>query len=70
VLLRRTRVGLLDARELAGAGSEGARRAARALAGELGWDEPRLEQELRTWADVARREGLVPGGTPASARAA
>jgi glycerol-3-phosphate dehydrogenase len=70
VLLRRTRVGLLDARGLASASSDGARRAARALAGELGWDEPRIEQELHVWADVARREGLVPGGTPASARAA
>jgi glycerol-3-phosphate dehydrogenase len=66
VLLRRTRVGLLDARALAAPDSEGARRAARALAGELGWDEPRIEQELLDWADVARREGLVPGGTPAS----
>jgi glycerol-3-phosphate dehydrogenase len=66
VLLRRTRVGLLDARTLASPDSEGARRAARALAGELGWDEPRIEQELLTWLDVARREGLVPGGTPAS----
>jgi glycerol-3-phosphate dehydrogenase len=61
VLLRRTRVGLLDARALAAPDSEGARRAARALAGELGWDEPRIEQELQAWADVARREGLVPG---------
>ena len=66
VLLRRTRVGLLDARTLAAPDSEGARRAARALAGELGWDEPRIEQELLAWLDVARREGLVPGGTPAS----
>jgi len=61
VLLRRTRVGLLDARALAPLDSEGARRAARALAGELGWDEPRIDAELRAWADVARREGLVPG---------
>jgi glycerol-3-phosphate dehydrogenase len=61
VLLRRTRVGLLDARALAPADSEGARRAARAVAGELGWDEARIEQELQVWADVARREGLVPG---------
>jgi glycerol-3-phosphate dehydrogenase len=61
VLLRRTRVGLLDARVLATADSEGARRAARAVAGELGWDEPRIDQELRAWADVALREALVPG---------
>jgi glycerol-3-phosphate dehydrogenase len=65
VLLRRTRVGLLDARALAAPDSEGARRAARALAGELGWDEPRIEQELRDWADIARREALVPGGATA-----
>jgi glycerol-3-phosphate dehydrogenase len=61
VLLRRTRVGLLDARALAAADSEGARRAARAVAGELGWDEARIDQELRAWADVALREALVPG---------
>jgi glycerol-3-phosphate dehydrogenase len=61
VLLRRTRVGLLDARALAAPDSEGARRAARAVAGELGWDEQRIDAELRAWADVARREGLVPG---------
>jgi glycerol-3-phosphate dehydrogenase len=61
VLLRRTRVGLLDARALAAPDSDGARRAARAAAGELGWDEARIEQELRDWAEVARLEGLVPG---------
>ena len=43
-------------------------RAARALAGELGWDDARIEQELRDWREVARREGLVPGGTAACGR--
>jgi glycerol-3-phosphate dehydrogenase len=61
-LLRRTRLGLLDARRLAAPGSEGARLAARAMGGELGWDEARVERELRDWAEVARLEGLVPGG--------
>ena len=60
MLLRRTRLGLLDARALSAPGSDGAQRAARAMAGELGWDEARTEQELRDWAEVARREGLVP----------
>ena len=61
VLLRRTRLGLLDARTLTAPDSEGARRAARALAGELGWDDASVERELRDWAEVARLEGLVPG---------
>jgi glycerol-3-phosphate dehydrogenase len=65
VLLRRTRVGLLDARNLAAPDSEGARRAARAVAGEMGWDDARVERELLDWAEVARLEGLVPSGAPA-----
>jgi glycerol-3-phosphate dehydrogenase len=67
VLLRRTRLGLLDARSLAAPDSEGARRAARAIAGELGWDDARIDSELVDWAEVARREGLVPGAVPAHA---
>jgi glycerol-3-phosphate dehydrogenase len=66
-LLRRTRLGLLDARRLASPGSEGARLAARAMGGELGWDEARVERELRDWAEVARLEGLVPAGPEPSA---
>jgi len=67
VLLRRTRLGLLDARNLSGADSEGARRAARAIAGELGWDDARIDRELHDWAEVARLEGLVPTEVPANA---
>jgi glycerol-3-phosphate dehydrogenase len=70
VLLRRTRLGLLDARVLCAPDSDGARRAARAMAGELGWDDARVEQELRDWADVSRREGLVPGREVVPAEAA
>jgi glycerol-3-phosphate dehydrogenase len=62
-LLRRTRLGLLDARRLSAPDSEGARVAARALGGELGWDERRVERELSEWMAVARLEGLVPAGT-------
>jgi glycerol-3-phosphate dehydrogenase len=64
VLLRRTRLGLLDARRLAQRGSEGADLAARALGGELGWDEARIGRELDDWLEVARAEGLVPGLEP------
>jgi glycerol-3-phosphate dehydrogenase len=67
VLLRRTRLGLLDARKLSAPDSEGARRAARAMAGELAWDDARVEQELRDWAEVARLEAIVPTGVPVRA---
>jgi glycerol-3-phosphate dehydrogenase len=60
VLLRRTRMGLLDARALSAPGSEGAVRAARAIAGELGWGEERVQSELTGWRTVAAAEGLVP----------
>jgi glycerol-3-phosphate dehydrogenase len=60
VLLRRTRLGLLDARRLATGGDEGAELAARALGGELGWDDKRVRAELEAWHEVARAEGLVP----------
>jgi glycerol-3-phosphate dehydrogenase len=69
VLLRRTRVGLLDARRLSVDGAEGAWLAARAMGGELGWDDARVERELRDWAEVARLERLAPGGAPASVEA-
>ena len=65
VLLRRTRLGLLDARRLRAERSEGASRAAHALAGALGWDGRRMEAELRAWREEADREGLVPGSPPA-----
>jgi glycerol-3-phosphate dehydrogenase len=72
VLLRRTRLGLLDARVLAAGGSDGAFRAARAIGGELGWSDARVQSELERWREVARAEGLVPGvaGVDATERAA
>ncbi|HZB76818.1 MAG TPA: glycerol-3-phosphate dehydrogenase/oxidase [Solirubrobacteraceae bacterium] len=60
VLLRRTRLGLLDARRLCVPGSAGVAAVARALAGQLGWDDGRTEREIADWHEVARAEGLVP----------
>jgi glycerol-3-phosphate dehydrogenase len=60
VLLRRTRLGLLDARWLCADGSEGPAVVARAMAGELGWDEARVHTEVEAWGELARAEGLVP----------
>jgi glycerol-3-phosphate dehydrogenase len=62
-LLRRTRLGLLAARELCG-DSGGAEAAARAMGAELGWDEAQVVREVEAWREVARAEGLVPGREP------
>jgi glycerol-3-phosphate dehydrogenase len=59
VLLRRTRLGLLDGRALSQPGAEGPRRVARTLAGELGWDEARTQQELQAWEEMAEAEGVA-----------
>ena len=60
VLLRRTRLGLLDARRLCAPDAEGPLAVAQAMAGELGWDDARVEREVGAWRELARREGLVP----------
>ncbi|MHB8240883.1 MAG: glycerol-3-phosphate dehydrogenase/oxidase [Solirubrobacteraceae bacterium] len=66
VLLRRTRLGLLAARELAGADATadaGASRQVRlvgdVLARELGWSEERLASELERFATEADAEGIL-----------
>jgi len=64
-LLRRTRLGLLDARRLTEPGSGGADAVARAMADELGWDAARTAEELQSWRRVAEAEGLVPGAVAA-----
>ena len=61
VLLRRTRLGLLDARRLSEPGSQGAEAMARAIAADLGWDEAKVASELEIWQRLVRVEGLVPG---------
>jgi glycerol-3-phosphate dehydrogenase len=58
VLLRRTRLGLLDARSLVDA-SGPARAVAEAMAPELGWDGARVSAEVDAWFDVARAEGIA-----------
>ncbi len=63
-LIRRTRLGLLDARTLCADGGDGPERVARAMADELGWGEARIRAELEDWRQVARAEGLVPGAGP------
>jgi glycerol-3-phosphate dehydrogenase len=57
VLLRRTRLGLLAARDLVA--GEAARAVAEAMAPELGWDAGRVDQELARWGEVAAAEGIA-----------
>jgi glycerol-3-phosphate dehydrogenase len=59
VLLRRTRLGLLAARELEGAA---VRRVGEVLARELSWDGERLELELARFAEEAAAEGMLGHG--------
>ena len=59
VLLRRTRLGLLAAPELTGPDAEAPRAVAQAMAPELGWDDQRVEQELRDWQELAAAEGIA-----------
>ena len=62
VLLRRTRLGLLAARELCGVGGEAlppVERVARALAPELGWDESQVAEEIERFRVNAEAEGIL-----------
>jgi glycerol-3-phosphate dehydrogenase len=60
-LLRRTRLGLLAAGALT-RDREAARRVAKAMAPELGWDERRVDAETDAWLQEARAEGIDAGG--------
>ncbi len=66
VLLRRTRLGLLAADDLCASGAQAPSRVARALAGELGWDEARTAEEARRFAATAQAEGILPAASIAS----
>ncbi len=67
-LLRRTRLGLLAARELlADPPADAVRRVGEVLARELGWDEQRLQAELDSFAVEAAAEGIA-FGAPEPAR--
>ena len=67
VLLRRTRLGILAAPELAVPGSAATRAVADALGAELGWDAARTEAELDAWGEVARAERLDVAAAAAAA---
>ena len=58
VLLRRTRLGLLDGRALLAGEAEAVRRVVAALGRELDWDEPRAEHELERFRAEASAEGI------------
>ena len=59
VLLRRTRLGLLAARDLLEDDSAAVRRVAEALGRERGWDEQRIADEVDRFAVEAAAEGIV-----------
>jgi glycerol-3-phosphate dehydrogenase len=59
VLLRRTRLGLLAARELGGVGNP-IDRVADVLARELGWSSERRGEEIERFAQEADAEGIMP----------
>ena len=61
VLLRRTRLGLLAARALTAEGSPAPERVARAMAGELGWDDAAVAEACAQWERSAAVEGIAPG---------
>ena len=60
-LLRRTRLGLLAAGALT-RDDAAARRVARAMAPDLGWDDRRVEAEVEAWLAEARAEGIDAAG--------
>jgi glycerol-3-phosphate dehydrogenase len=58
VLLRRTRLGLLEARSLVDRGGP-VRDVAEAMAPELGWDAAGVDAQVDRWLEVAREEGIA-----------
>jgi glycerol-3-phosphate dehydrogenase len=59
VLLRRTRLGILAARDLLGDGQAPVQRVAEALGRELGWDPARVDQEVERFRADAEAEGIL-----------
>jgi glycerol-3-phosphate dehydrogenase len=63
VLLRRTRLGLLSARELVAGGGDvpmAVQRVCNVMGDELGWDDERRAAECVEWERVAVAEGILP----------
>jgi glycerol-3-phosphate dehydrogenase len=65
VFLRRTRLGLLAAPTVCAADGDAARRVARVLGAELGWDQARGEYERTAWQEEAAAEGVALSGVAA-----
>ena len=65
VLLRRTRLGLIAARDLRTA--ESVSRVAEILGGELGWSKKRVKEEAEAWVRTAAEEGIDPAAAPTRA---
>ena len=63
VLLRRTRLGILAAREVCRPGAEVAHHVAEAMAPELGWDARGILNHVAAWEAEARAEGIVVPGS-------
>jgi len=63
VLLRRTRLGLLDARAVCSAEVAGA--LAATVGAELGWNAERTQEEVEAWREEARAEGIAGPAKPA-----
>jgi glycerol-3-phosphate dehydrogenase len=60
VLLRRTRLGLIAARDVAAPDGAAARRVAAAIAADRGWDTAEQERAVAAFAGEAEAEGIVP----------
>ena len=67
VLMRRTRLALLDAPRMCAPDAIEPRRVAEVMAGELGWDPARVDAEVAVWHKEAAAEGFAPSLEPAAA---
>jgi glycerol-3-phosphate dehydrogenase len=67
VLMRRTRLALLDAPRLCAPEAIEPRRIAEVMGGELGWDPARIDREVAAWHEEAATEGFAPSLEPAPA---
>ena len=67
VLMRRTRLALLDAPRLCAPDAIEPRRVAEVMAGELGWDPARTDAEVAAWHQEAAAEGFAPSLEPTAA---
>jgi glycerol-3-phosphate dehydrogenase len=67
VLMRRTRLALLDAPALCAADAVAPRRIAELMGSELGWDAAAIDAAVAAWHEEAAAEGFAPSLAPAPA---